>query len=536
MDKASGLITKNSTTDQVSSLAVQQQPFIPTKKLKAANLGGSYDPPRLQEDTSAARLKKIACLYAISREMIKDQTIEELCSKLVKNMQAVWDQDGKVFPGIEICGKHFGCKGDDVVLPHQASIPIVVNEKKYGHIYVYFDADKVGSWEDEEDSVLLQNIANDLGTWLARMQADNRLSVSREKEINIIASVFDEHSSITITDKDGIIEYVNNKFCEICKYAAEELIGQDIRIINSNYHSQEFMREMWNTIIQGKVWKGEFRNRAKDGSIYWLNTTIVPFRDDSGSAYRYVAIRTEVTEYKEMEQRMEEQVAELARSNDELEQFAYVVTHDLQEPLRAVSSFVQLLKRYCDQQLDRRANELIANVIDGTSRMQLLINDLLTYAQVNTDQAMVDIDCSQLLKNVLTDLSIIINENGATITYDSLPVIKGIPFQFSQLFYNLISNAIKFRGRNPPEVHIGVKEESIEWVFFVSDNGIGIEVQYWDRVFRVFQRLHSRKEYAGTGIGLAICKKVIDQHKGRIWVKSEPNVGSVFYFTIAKIK
>lgn len=357
-----------------------------------------------------------------------------------------------------------------------------------------------------------------------------------ENEINVIKSVLDAHAGIVVTGKDGHIEYVNNRFCGMCKYTAEELMGRDLRLINSNYHAAEFMRAMWCTIVQGKVWKGEFRNRAKDGSIYWVNATIVPMLDSQGTPYRYAAIHTEVTEYKEMKQKMEERVAELARSNDELEQFAYVVTHDLQEPLRAISSFTQLLKKYCDQQLDERANQLIGHVIDGTTRMQSLIDDLLTYAQVNTDQTMMNVDCAKLLTNILADLSITLNENNIVVTYDKLPVIKGIPFQIVQLFNNLIGNAIKFRRDQQPTVHVGVKEDQDEWIFSVTDNGIGMEAHYWERIFRVFQRLHSRREYAGTGIGLAICKKVVDCHKGRIWVKSEPDVGSTFYFTIPKIK
>lgn len=357
-----------------------------------------------------------------------------------------------------------------------------------------------------------------------------------ENEINAIKSVLSEHVGIVVTGADGCVEYVNERFCGICKYTADELIGRDLRMINSNYHSAEFIRNMWRTIEQGKIWKGEFRNRAKDDSIYWVNATIVPLLDPKGISYRYVEIHTEVTEYKEMKQTMEERVNELARSNDELEQFAYVVTHDLQEPLRAISSFTQLLKKYCDQQLDERANQLIGHVIDGTARMQLLIDDLLTYAQVNTDQAMMNVDCEKLLNNILADLSITLHENNIVVTYDKLPIIKGIPFQIMQLFNNLIGNAIKFRREQLPRMHVGVTEDQDEWIFSVTDNGIGMEEQYWDRIFRVFQRLHSRREYAGTGIGLAICKKVVDCHKGRIWVKSEPNEGSTFYFTIPKIK
>lgn len=354
------------------------------------------------------------------------------------------------------------------------------------------------------------------------------------KEARMIESALNEHVSIAITDKNGKIEYVNHRFCFISKYPTQELLGKDHRIINSGHHSKEFMQTLWNTITQGKTWKGEFKNRTKEGTFYWADTTIVPFLDHTGSPYHYVAISNEVTGYKQLEQRMEEQVKELARSNDELEQFAYVVTHDLQEPLRAINSFVQLLKKYCEDQLDARANDLIAHAVAGTNRMQALIDDLLTYAQVNASQTLIEIDCGKLLNNILADLSVTIEECNAVITYDKLPLVRGIPFQFIQLFTNLINNALKFQREQPPKIHIGVEENFDEWIFSVTDNGIGIEAQYLERIFRVFQRLHSRREYIGTGIGLAICKKVVEHHGGKIWIESELNVGSSVYFTIPK--
>jgi light-regulated signal transduction histidine kinase (bacteriophytochrome) len=168
--------------------------------------------------------------------------------------------------------------------------------------------------------------------------------------------------------------------------------------------------------------------------------------------------------------------------------------------------------------------------------MQQLIDDLLTYAQANASQDFIEIDCEQLLNNVEADLFITISECSAIITHDHLPVVKGIHFQFIQLFTNLINNALKFQRAQPPQIHIGVEEKQDEWIFLISDNGIGIEKQYLKRIFRVFQRLHSRNDYAGTGIGLAICKKVVEHHGGKIWASSELNVGSSFYFTIPKIE
>ena len=479
------------------------------------------------------QLIKLSCLYEISRVMLTARAADDLCQQLIEQMRFAWLPGDRVFPFIEIDGKCFTANKTARLLTYQYSVPVTVDGIVMGQVGVFSEQTNVADWPENEDTAFLKNIAQDLATWWQqnqRVAAQNLLL----NDVRMIENAFNAHAIIAITDKFGKIRYANEKFCQVSKYSAEELIGQDHRIVNSGYHSKEFMNELWATITKGAVWCGEIKNRAKDGSYYWVDTTIVPFLDNNGSPYQYVALRTEVTGHKQLEQRMEEQVTELARSNDELEQFAYVVTHDLQEPLRAINSFVQLLKKYCDHQLDERAKDLISHAVAGTNRMQVLIDDLLTYAQVNASQSPGEIDCEQLLKNVLTDLSVIVDECNAIVTHDKLPVVKGIRFQFIQLFTNLINNGLKFRRNLPPQIHIGVEENQREWIFSVTDNGIGIEEQYLERIFRVFQRLHSRREYAGTGIGLAICKKVVEHHGGKIWVKSVPNVGSSFYFTIAK--
>lgn len=229
--------------------------------------------------------------------------------------------------------------------------------------------------------------------------------------------------------------------------------------------------------------------------------------------------------------------AEMARSNAELEQFAYVATHDLQEPLRAVASCVQLLQKRYEGQLDARAGEFITHAVDGTIRMQTLINDLLAYSRISTHaQTFEATDCEKVLGAALANLSIATAESGAVITSDGMPLVQGDPTQLTQLFQNLISNALKFHADRPVIIHIKAVLQEAEWWFTVADNGIGMEPQYFERVFQVFQRLHTRRAYQGTGIGLAICKKVIERHGGRIWVESQPGHGSTFGFTIPAIK
>lgn len=225
--------------------------------------------------------------------------------------------------------------------------------------------------------------------------------------------------------------------------------------------------------------------------------------------------------------------AELARSNAELEQFAYVATHDLQEPLRSVASCVQLLQSHCEGQLDERSQEFITHAVDGTKRMQTLISDLLEYSRISTHATAFELtDCEAVLHEALANLMVAIRESGAVVTHDALPIVNGDATQLTQLFQNLIGNALKFRAERPARIHLGAVLKDGEWWFTVADNGIGMEPKYFERIFQVFQRLHTRKAYQGTGIGLAICKKVVERHGGRIWVESQFGQGATFCFTI----
>ncbi|NER22188.1 MAG: response regulator [Symploca sp. SIO1C2] len=232
--------------------------------------------------------------------------------------------------------------------------------------------------------------------------------------------------------------------------------------------------------------------------------------------------------------RLQELNEELLKSNQELEEFTYIVSHDLQEPLRAVSSFTQLLAENHQSYLNSEANEYIAFIVDGTTRMSQLIKDLLAYSRVGKQVREFELtDCKMVLADVLADLQITIAETSAKITYDSLPTVMGDSVQLAQLFQNLISNAIKFhRPEIAPLIKISVELKNNEWLFGVHDNGIGIKTRHFERIFQIFKRLHTFGHYPGTGIGLAICKKIVEHHEGRIWVESELGVGTTFYFTI----
>ena len=246
-----------------------------------------------------------------------------------------------------------------------------------------------------------------------------------------------------------------------------------------------------------------------------------------------IHLSVELDERRRAEEKMAQYAGELKRSNAELEQFAYVASHDLQEPLRMVASFTQLLAKRYRGKLDEDADEFIGFAVDGANRMQMLINDLLAFSRVETrGKPLEPTDCEAVLSHTLADLAAMVQETRAVVTHDPLPTVPADAVQMGQIFQNLLINALKFKGRETPKVHISARWQGDEWIFGVQDNGIGIDPQHQERIFTIFQRLHRREDFPGTGLGLALCKKIAERHGGRIWVESEPGRGSTFYFTI----
>jgi PAS domain S-box-containing protein len=281
----------------------------------------------------------------------------------------------------------------------------------------------------------------------------------------------------------------------------------------------------------------EIERVTPDGNSVWLSVTGEPVFED-GEFRGYRGVGTDITERKRGQAVLRAAYDELARSNSELQQFAYVASHDLQEPLRMIGSYTQLLERRYADKLDADAREFMGFIVDGATRMKQLIEDLLAYSRVGTrGKELRPVPAEGALERALVNLRASIDSTGAQVTHDALPEVVADDTQLIQLFQNLIGNAIKFKKQDEPiRVHVGVSDAGSEWRFSVSDNGIGIEPQYYQRIFMVFQRLHTRDEYPGTGIGLAICKKVVDRHRGRIWVESAPGQGSTFHFTLPKMQ
>ncbi len=276
--------------------------------------------------------------------------------------------------------------------------------------------------------------------------------------------------------------------------------------------------------------------------MHYVSVSGEPLFDAQGTFHGYRGVGKDITRRKtdeaalrEAHEALELKAKELERSNEELQQFAYVASHDLQEPLRMVSSYTQLLARRYGDKLDGDAHEFMDFVVDGAARMKQLIEDLLAYSRVGTrGRALTPTDSGAALARALANLRGAQEASGAQVTHEAMPEVVADSGQLTQLFQNLIGNAMKFRGEEPPRIHVSAQTRERVWVFSVRDNGIGLDTQYADRIFMMFQRLHNKQEYPGTGIGLAICKKIVERHGGRIWVDSRPGEGSTFGLTIAK--
>ena len=377
-----------------------------------------------------------------------------------------------------------------------------------------------------------------------RKQTELALKQSNERFINVSKATFD---AIWDWDIDKKELFLGDGFKELFGY---EFGNNKTQFLTwaSHIHSddrEKVINNRLNKIIQQKelTWKDEYRYMRADGSIAYVSDRGILLRNNSGT-YRMIGAMQDITHLKENEiainelnQNLKKHIEKLAESNEELERFAYVASHDLQEPLRMVTSFMQLLKTKYNDQLDANAQKYIHFAVDGATRMKTLINDLLEISRIGSLPAdHREINLADVVKKTLVNLKAGIDESQAKINVSFLPKVCGNESQLLQLFQNLIGNAIKYRDQLTPEIKISCSEAPGAWQFCIEDNGIGIDAEFHDKIFIIFQRLHDQKNYTGTGIGLAICKKIVELHGGKIWVESSKVRGSKFYFTISKLQ
>jgi PAS domain S-box-containing protein len=362
-----------------------------------------------------------------------------------------------------------------------------------------------------------------------RKRYEEKLRESEKKYRNIVETA---NEGILVIDEETRVIFANKKLAEMLGYTLEEGLGRPVWDFISE-ESKAIFKLNQEKRRQGIDESYELKLICKDGSSLWAITSAKSLFDDDGKFMGSLSMLTDITERKKTEEILKLKLEELARSNAELEQFAYVSSHDLQEPLRMVASYLQLLQRRYEGKLDDKADKYIHFSVEGAFRMQNLINDLLELSRVTTRAREPEpTDCELLLNQALSNLELYIKENKASVSHDPLPEVMADYTQLFQVFQNLIINGIKFHGKEAPRIHISVEKKASEWVFSVQDNGIGIDPQYSEKIFEVFKRLHKKEEYPGTGIGLAICKKIVERHGGRIWVESELGYGSTFYFAL----
>src|SRR5580698_8332674 len=359
-----------------------------------------------------------------------------------------------------------------------------------------------------------------------RKRAEEKLQLAEARHQMLMNSVRDY--AIYMLDATGHIMTWNQSAQRQKGYGPDEILGQDIAVFYSpeDRAAGKPKADLEQAERDGEAVIEDWRYR-KDGSRFWGRVVLTALHDSSGRPQGFAKLTRDLTEAKKAEE-------DLQRSNAELEQFAYVASHDLQEPLRMVASYTQLLARRYKGRLDSDADEFIDYAVDGSTRMQRLIQDLLTYSRAGTNgTALRKILSENALKEAIENLRATIEESGAVVTHDQLPAITTDGTQLAQVFQNLIGNAIKYHGAEVPHVHVSAMNNGAnEWIFSVRDNGLGIDPQYFERIFIIFQRLHGPTEFKGTGIGLAICKKVLEGLGGRIWVESQPKNGSTFYFAL----
>ena len=341
---------------------------------------------------------------------------------------------------------------------------------------------------------------------------------------------------ILACDRAGNITLVNEQLQQMLGYSSAELLGQKVELLlpPAARSSHESLREDYLSNPRRRpmgIGLDLFATH-KNGSTLPVEICLSSFELDGQLCA--IAIIRDVTEIRRMSRELKDNNLQLKRSNEDLEQFAYVASHDLQEPLRAVTGYTQLLQRRCATKLDLEANEYIALAVDGAKNMQVLINDLLTYSRVSTrSQIYAPVDLNDVAKQALHNLEVAIAEAKAVIIVEALPLLPGDQVQLTQLLQNLIGNALKFRSEHrQPKVHISAQRAGSDWNISIADNGIGIDAAYADRIFVIFQRLNSRDRYPGTGIGLAICKRVVERHSGKIWFESTPGQSTTFHVTL----
>ena len=495
------------------------------------------------EDALRERVKELTCLFEFSR-MIERPGIglEDILRETAELLPSAFHYPDVACARVRIGGEDFASSGF-VASRWGLTVPLALFGEPTGSLEVCYREERPAADDGPfltEELALLKTVAQRLEHVVERYRAATRLQASEERFALAARGANDG-----ILDWDLLTDQVmlSPRWKSMLGYDEEELTDS-VATWDALLHPDD-RDAVWQSLSRyladgSDIYEGESRLRHKDGHYVPVLTRGFALRAESdGAALRFTGTNTDLSEVRAMEASMHDAIEELRRSNQELEQFAYVASHDLQEPLRMVASFTQLLARRYADKLDQDAQDFIGYAVDGATRMQQLIQDLLAYSRVTTRGAPPEpVDVRGTLDQALRNLETAISESGATVTADDLPTVVGDRAQIVQLLQNLIGNSIKFRRPEvSPHVHLSAQldpnDDSL-WVFQVADDGIGIDFKYADRVFVIFQRLHGRQEYPGTGIGLALCKRIVERHGGAIWLQPDRADGTTISFSLPK--
>ena len=507
-------------TKELSELNEQLKSEIEERKRfeKELKKQESYLRTIIDTDPSMIFVKDSRGRFVMANQAVADTygtTVNDLIGKdnshfnhISDELNSFHDQDRKVFES-----------GNPVVIANDK-----VTNPKTGETRIFQTIKVPISFDDDGSNTHILGVSTDITDLTkARLDVDKHKDLYREIAHSIPNSaiyLFNENLEYVLADGPEV---------EFFGYPKEFLEGRHIHEAITA-ETLQWIEPMYRRVFAGESSEKGFTHKDRH-----YNLSVIPIYNNQGEVQFGMALATNVTDLKKSESALEKRAAQLARSNEDLEKFAYVASHDLQEPLRSVASYVQLLKNRYSGELDEEAEEFISFAIDGVKRMQALIQDLLSYSRLTfKDQPYQETDLNALLEGVQKNLEETIVKREARIEVQGLPTLAVDPSQIIQLFQNLLENAMKFCQETKPEIKVYAEELDNHWKISVQDNGIGIPKQFVNKIFVIFQRLHSRSDYKGTGIGLAICKKITERHGGEIWVESEEGNGTTFHLTISK--
>lgn len=509
-------------------------------------------------DKAAAQVRRLAHDSAII-----DGSDDAIISKDLSGVIQSWNGAAERifgFTSAEAIGRHIGIIIPEDRLAEEAGI--IERIRKGERVDKYETVRRRSDGALVEIAVTVSPVRDPQGRVIGASKIARDISVQKRfdremvatlTELKDIKAAIDVHSIVAMTDAAGRIRYVNDKFCAISKYSREELLGQDHRIINSGYHPKDFFRQLWATIGAGSVWHGEIRNRAKDGSLYWVDTTIFPRISEKGRPAQYIAIRTDITQRKADEIELQLRAQELTEKNRELETIVYTVSHDLRSPLVNVQGFGRQLTRACERLKSAMAGpgrettsaEEIRQAIEGTipqalrfinagaTKMDQLLAGLLRYSRMGRiSLTIVPLEMNGLMAEIVAAMRYQLNDAKAEVHVGPLPGCMGDAVHTSQVFANLLDNALKYRDPSRPlRVTVTGAARDGQSVYSVADNGIGIAPEYQGKIFEIFHRLDPSVA-GGEGLGLTIAQRVLERQRGKIWIESQEGSGSTFIVSL----